>query len=86
MTLDSFFEVASELDSKLQFTQEQWRHIIDIAFQLDSQFTNTAKHFYCDMLEFDYEDCEDLLIDIEMGDGDALDRFADDISYYFNED
>ena len=84
MTLDSFFEVASGLDSKLQFTQEQWRHIIDIAFQLDSQFTNTAKCFYCDLLCFDYEDCEDLLADIEMDNGDALDRFANDVSYYFN--
>lgn len=84
MTLDSFFEVASGLDSKLQFTQEQWRHIIDIAFQLDSQFTNTAKCFYCDLLGFDYEDCEDLLSDIEMGNDDALNRFANDVSYYFN--
>ena len=60
MTLDSFFVVASELDSKLQFTKEQWIHIIDIAFQLDNQFIDTAKHFYCDLLGFDYEDCEDL--------------------------
>lgn len=85
MMLDYIIEVAFRLTEKNQFTKDQWTEIINSAYQLDRDFNNAVKYFYTDLLGFDLTDCEDLLADIEIGDGDAFERFTDDIYHFFTE-
>lgn len=84
MDLNSFITTAMELTDENQFTKNQWSNIIDIAFQNDDNFNDTVERFYIELLNFDLADCEDLVTDIQNGVADALERFADDIHYYFN--
>ena len=74
----------SELIDTNKLTKEQWRNIIDLAFQMDAYFDAHVVSFYTNYLEFDYVDCEDLLMDIQNGNGDAFERFTEDVINYFD--
>jgi len=84
MDFNSFITTATQLTNESQFTKDQWRNIIDIAFQNDNNFNSTIERFYVELLGFDFKDCEDLITDIQNGNGDAFERFVNDICNYFN--
>lgn len=84
MRLEDIFELANELDDENKFTKEQWENIVNIMFSTDTLFNGAVEHFYVDMLGFDYDDCENLVTDIQNGNGNAIERFVDDVLYYFN--
>ena len=86
MTLRNLFELNDNLRKENQFTRNQWEEIIDEAFIHDGHwsFNESVENFYTGWLGFDYEDCEDLVTDIQNGNGDAFERFVDDIVNYFS--
>ena len=51
----------------------------------NNAFDWSVENFYTGWLDFDYEDCKDLIIDIQNGNGDAFERFINDIVNYFNQ-
>lgn len=83
MNIKTIFDLNYDLSKENQLTKNQWQEIIDYSFRNDKHFNNNVEYFYTEYLGFDIEDCEDLITDIEHGDGDAFERFLDDIIYYF---
>ena len=83
MNIKTIFDLNYDLSKENQLTKNQWQEIIDYSFRNDKQFAKNVEYFYTEYLVFDLEDCEDLITDIENGDGDAFERFLDDIMYYF---
>jgi len=88
MTFIDLFYLNERLNKENRFTKEQWTDIVDEGFVRGNEwgFDNAVEDFYTYWLEFDYEDCEDLLTDIQNGSGEALERFVTDIVNYFNDD
>lgn len=86
LSLDELFRLNSRLTKDRQFSKWQWEEIINLAFSVgrDMCFNWGVEHFYVGLLGFDYEDCEDLITDIQNGNGDAFERFINDIVNYFN--
>ena len=86
MTLRDLFDLNERLTKENQFTKEQWTAIVDEAYAHGREwsFDWSVENFYTGWLGFDYEDCEDLVTDIQNGNGDAFERFIDDIVNYFN--
>lgn len=87
LPLDELFNLNSRLTKDRQFSKGQWEEIIDLAFNIgrDMCFNWGVEHFYVGLLGFDYEDCEDLVTDIQNGNVEAIDRFVIDIVKYFND-
>ena len=85
LPLDQFIYLNSRLTKDNQFTKSQWEEIINLAFSqsIEMCFNYGVEHFYR-LLGFDYEDCEDLITDIQNGNGDAIERFINDIVNYFD--
>ena len=88
MTLRDLFELNERLTKDRQFSKWQWEEIVNIAYSKgrDMCFDWSVENFYTGLLGFDYEDCKDLITDIQNGNGDAFERFTNDIINYFNED
>ena len=85
MTLRDLFELNERLTKDRQFSKEQWEEIVNIMYSIKlNAFDWSVENFYTDWLGFDYEDCEDFVTDIQNGNGDAFDRFINDIVNYFN--
>lgn len=86
LPLDELFHLNSRLTKNRQFSKCQWEEIINLAFTAgrDMCFNWGVEHFYIGLLGFDYEDCEDLITDIQNGEGKAIDKFVNDIVNYFN--
>ena len=86
MTLRNLFELNERLTKDRQFSKWQWEEIIDEAYTHGGEwsFDWSVENFYTGWLGFDYEDCEDLITDIQNGNGDAFERFINDIINYFN--
>lgn len=86
LPLDELFNLNSRLTKNRQFSKQQWEEIINLAFTIgrDMCFNWGVEYFYIGLLGFDYEDCEDLITDIQNGNDDAFERFINDIIYYFN--
>ena len=86
MTLRDLFDLNDGLTKENQFSKEQWEEIVNEAFAHGGKwsFDWSVENFYTGWLGFDYDDCEDLITDIQNGDGDGFERFIDDIVYYFN--
>lgn len=87
MTFIDLFWLNERLAKENRFTEEQWADIVDEGFTHSSEwhFDEAVENFYTGWLDFDYEDCEDLVTDIQNGDGDAFERFVQDIIYYFEQ-
>ena len=86
MTLRDLFELNERLTNDSRFTKKQWEDIVEVIYSKGNNvFDWSVENFYTGWLGFDYEDCEDLITDIQNGDGDAFERFIDDIVNYFNE-
>lgn len=87
MTFIDLFYLNERLAKENRFTEEQWADIVDEGFTHGNEwhFDEAVENFYTGWLEFDYEDCEDLVTDIQNGDGDAFERFVQDIIYYFEQ-
>lgn len=85
MTLRDLFDLNQILPNENQFTRKQWEVIVNEAFihSRDYSFDWSVENFYTGWLDFDYDDCEDIITDIQNGNGDAFDRFIDDIMNYF---
>lgn len=85
MTLRDLFELNERLTRDRRFSKWQWEEIINEAFAhgRNWHFDESVENFYTGWLDFDYKDCEDLVTDIQNGDGDAFERFIDDVIYYF---
>ena len=83
MNLKDTFELNYDLQPENRFTRKQWENIINNAFSADNSFTRAVDYFYSDLLEFDFEDCIDLITDIQNGNGDAFDRFIDDVVNFY---
>jgi len=83
MKLSELFVLNNHLSKSNRFTFDQWEEIIDNAFSYDKSFDNAVESFYTDILGFDYNDAEDLITDIQNGDGDGFERFINDIVYYY---
>lgn len=86
MTFIDLFYLNDRLVKENRFTEEQWTDIINEGFTHSNEwdFDNAVEEFYTHWLGFNYADCEDLITDIQHGDGDGFERFIDDVSYYFN--
>ena len=86
MTFIDLFYLNDRLVKENRFTETQWTDIINEGFMHSNEwgFDNAVEYFYTRCLGFDYADCEDLITDIQNGDGDGFERFIDDVSYYFN--
>ena len=84
MNILNIIDFNHSISKDYQFNEGQWKMLIDYAFQRDKQFSSHAKSFYIEYLGFEDEECNDLITDIENGDGDAFERFMDDIIYYCN--
>ena len=86
MTFIDLFYLNDRLAKEKRFTEEQWTDIINEGFTHSNEwcFDNAVEEFYTHWLGFDYADCEDLITDIQNGDGDGFERFIDDVLYYFN--
>ena len=85
MTLRNLFKLNERLTKDKQFSKEQWEEIVDIMYSTKlTAFDWSVENFYTGWLGFDYEDCEDLITNIENGDGEAFERFINDIVNYFN--
>ena len=85
MILRDLFDLNDRLTKENQFTKEQWIAIVDEAYAHSGEwsFDWSVENFYTGWLGFDYDDCEDIITDIQNGNGDAFDRFIDDIMNYF---
>jgi hypothetical protein len=83
MNIKTIFDLNYDLSKENQLTKNQWQEIIDYSFRNDKRFAQNVEYFYTEYLGFDINDCEDLITDIEQGDGDAFERFLDNIMYYF---
>jgi len=87
MNLVDLYYINNRLQKENQFTKDQWTEIIDIAFTYDKQFGEHVSFFYEHWLDFEYKDFikdfEDLLTDIENGQGEAIERFVNDLIWYF---
>ncbi len=85
MILRDLFDLNDRLTKENQFTKEQWIAIIDEAYAHGGEwsFDWSVENFYTGWLGFDYDDCEDLITDIQNGDSDGFERFIDDILNYF---
>lgn len=88
MTLRDLFELNERLTKDRQFSKWQWEEIIDEAYVHGGEwsFDSSVEIFYTGWLGFDYDDCEDIITDIQNGNCDAFERFINDIVNYFNED
>ena len=86
MTLRNLFELNERLTKDRQFSKWQWEEIVNEAYAHGEEwsFDWSVENFYTGWLGFDYEDCEDLITDIQNGNGDAFERFINDIVNYFN--
>jgi hypothetical protein len=86
MTLRDLFELNERLTKDRQFSKWQWEEIVNEAYAHGGywSFDESVENFYTGLLGFDYEDCEDLVTDIQNGNGDAFERFINDIINYFN--
>ena len=86
MTFIDLFYLNDRLAKEKRFTEEQWTDIINEGFTHSNEwsFDKAVEDFYIHWLGFDYADCEDLITDIQNGDGDGFVRFVADVSYYFN--
>ena len=86
MTFIDLFYLNEQLAKENRFTKEQWINIVDEAYTRSEEwaFDLAVENFYMMWLEFDYEDCEDLITNIQNGDGDSFDRFLNDIVNFFN--
>ena len=86
MTFIDLFYLNDRLAKEKRFTKEQWTDIINEGFTHSNEwgFDNAVEEFYTHWLGFDYADCENLITDIQNGDGDGFERFIDDVLYYFN--
>lgn len=85
MTLRDIFDLNDRLPKDKQFSKEQWEDIVDVMYSKgNNAFDWSVENFYTGWLDFDYEDCEDLVTDIQNGNGDAFERFINDIVNYFN--
>ena len=86
MTLRNLFKLNERLTKDKQFSKEQWEEIVNIMYSTNlTAFDWSVENFYTGWLDFDYEDCEDLITNIKNGDGKAFERFINDIVNYFNE-
>ena len=87
MTLRDLFELNERLTKDRQFSKWQWEEIVDEAYAHGGEwsFDWSVENFYTGWLGFDYDDCEDLITDIQNGNGDAFERFINDIVNYFNQ-
>jgi len=85
MTLIDLFDLNDSLNKENQFKKEQWIAIVNEAYAHGGKwsFDWSVENFYTVLLCFDYDDCEDIITDIQNGNGDAFDRFIDDIMNYF---
>lgn len=86
MTLRDLFDLNDILTKENQFSKEQWEAIVNEAYVHGGEwsFDWSVENFYTGWLGFDYEDCEDLVTNIQNGNGDAFERFVNDIINYFN--
>ena len=86
MILRDLFDLNNSLSKENRFTKEQWADIINKAYDRSGEwsFDWSVENFYTGWLDFDYEDCKDLITDIQNGDGGAFERFINDIISYFN--
>lgn len=86
MILRDLFDLNNSLSKENRFTKEQWTDIINKAYGRSGEwsFDWSVENFYTGWLDFDYEDCKDLITDIQNGDDGAFERFIDDIISYFN--
>jgi hypothetical protein len=87
MTFRDLFDLNERLAKENRFTEEQWADIVDEGFMHGNKwyFDEAVENFYTGWLDFDYEDCKDLITDIQNGDSDAFERFIQDIIYYFDQ-
>lgn len=85
MTFIDLFYLNERLAKENRFTKEQWTNIVDEAYTRSEEwaFDLAVENFYMMWLGFDYEDCEDLITDIQNGNGDAFERFIDDIMNFY---
>jgi len=83
MNLKDTFELNYDLQPENRFTRKQWENIINNAFSVDNSFNRAVDYFYSDLLEFDFEISIDLITDIQNGNGNAFDRFIDDIMNFY---
>lgn len=85
MILRDLFDLNERLTKENQFTKEQWTAIVDEAYAHSGEwsFDWSVENFYTGWEGFDYDDCEDLITDIQNGNGDGFERFIDDILNYF---
>ena len=83
MNLKDTFELNYDLQPENRFTRKQWENIINNAFSVDNSFNRAVDYFYSDLLEFDFEISIDLITDIQNGNGDAFDRFIDDVVNFY---
>lgn len=67
-----------------RFTKEQWEEFINEAYinENDWSFKWSVENFYTGYLDFEYEDCKDLITNIQNGYFDAFVKFIDDIVNY----
>lgn len=87
MTLRDLFELNEQLTKDIQFSKWQWEEIVDAMYSKgNNAFDWSVENFYTGWLGFDYENCKDLITDIQNGNVDAFERFVNDIVNYFNED
>ena len=86
MILRDLFDLNNSLSKENRFTKEQWADIINKAYDRSGEwsFDWSVENFYTGWLDFDYEDCKDLITDIQNGDDSAFERFINDIISYFN--
>jgi hypothetical protein len=88
MSLRDLFELNDQLTRDRKFSKWQWEEIINEAYTHGGHwsFDESVENFYTGWLGFDYDDCEDLITDIQNGNGEAFEKFINDIVNYFNED
>lgn len=85
MNILDFIDLNYKFLPENKFSENQWKEIVNNSFSMDKNFNANVKLFYTEYLGFDLKDCEDLIADIEIGDGDAFERFLDDIINYYND-
>jgi len=69
-----------------KFSKEQLEEFIRlIAADNENAYNNAVESFYVDIMEFDYEDAEDLINSIKSGNLNAIKRFIADIDNYCKE-
>lgn len=82
MNILDFIDLNDRFLPENKFTENQQKEIVNNSFSMDKNLNAHVTLFYTEYLGFDMSDCIDLIMDIQNRDGDAFERFIDDILYY----